>query len=76
LHRKGVQFGGKPHLDEFSGQPFIEGSQSTPQGPGGSDNNYFLQMPGLRLISNYKGIESEGIPAKLRRGRGEGVKNG
>ena len=76
MHRKGVQFGGKAHLNEFSGQPFIERSQSTPKGPGGSDNNYFLQMPGLRLISNYKGIESEGKPAKLEQRQGRGCKKG
>ncbi len=33
-------------------------------------------MPGLRLISNHKGIESEGIPANLGQGKGRGCKKG
>lgn len=64
LQGESEQFGGKTHTDKLSGQPFVEGSQSTPQGPGRSDDNYFLQMPGLYLVSKYKGIESAVKPAK------------
>lgn len=44
LQGEGEDFCFKVQVLEFTGQPLIEGSEATPQGPGRTDDDYFLQL--------------------------------